>query len=295
MADRSEDRELRRLVEDFQVGDLDFVRHNETDFESSRRFAKIRDERYEESRKAKELEAKKKNLGKWLQNIPERWRGASFRTYDAKSYGGAQSSAEAAKRMLRAKQRGFFISGPHTSGKSYLGYAIIREFVAHGKLKPSQIKVITEGDLLSLANGSFETRDAFDRIFDPGYKCYLFDSLGTRKEYDEKREGPALTRLIEEAYNRSALFIATSHMELELYESGLTEQSAAKFHHMVKDGVIYTGQPLFGKNDERRDQILDVDLYNLQGELEFHAGDAPAKSSGAPTAKGGSSWKSKAR
>lgn len=284
----ADDSNFRKFVEDFQVADLDFVNHNETDFDSFREYTKVIEERYEAARKAKELEAKKKNLVKWVQEIPERWRRASLKTYDADSCGGAQSSVEAAKRMLRSKQRGFYISGPHTSGKSYLAYAMIREFVAHGKLKPSQIRVITEGDLISLANGGYETREALDKIFDPHYKCYLFDSLGTRSQYDEKREAPAITKLIEEAYNRSALFISTSHMDLELYESGLSEQSAAKLRHMVKDGIIYTGQPLYGKNDPRRDQTLDVDLYNLQGSVSFAGEDAdrdePSVSSG--SAKG---------
>jgi len=270
MAESTEGRgDFDRLVEDFRIGDLDFVRHNETDFEAFRSFSKVQSERYETARQAKELEDKKKNLRRWLDQVPERWRKASLRTFDGASIGSHQSAVTAAKRMLRSKQRGLFISGPHTSGKSYLAYGVIREFVAHGKLKPSQIKVITEGDLLSLANGGFESREAFEEVFDDRFKCYIFDSLGTRKEYEDKREAPALARLIEEAYNRSALFIATSHMDFDLYESGLPEQAAAKLRHMVKDGIIYTGQPLYGKNDERRDQILDVDLYNTEGELIF--------------------------
>ena len=292
------DSNFRKLIENFEVADLDFVNHNETDFDSFREYSRVLDERYEAARKAKELEAKKKNLVKWVEQIPERWRKASFRTFDAESIGGFQSAADAAKRMLKSKQRGFYISGPHTSGKSYLAYAIIREFVAHGKLKPSQIRVITEGDLIALANGGYETREALDKVFDPHYKCYLFDSLGTRSSYDEKREAPALTKLIEEAYNRSALFISTSHMDLELYESGLSEQSAAKLSYMVKDGIIYTGQPLYGKNDPRRDQTLDVDLYNFEGELSFgdeeEAGTSePSRAAGAkPRPKSsGSSWK----
>lgn len=267
----NDSKDFRRIVEDFKVADLDFVNHNATDYDSFRDFAKQLDARYEAARKLKEDVDKKKNMKKWFEQIPDRWRKASLKNYElgAEAIGGALSAGTAARAGIKSKQRGFFISGPHTSGKSYLAYAIINAFVTHGKLKPSQIKVITEGDLLSLANGGFDTRDAFDSIFDPRYKCYLFDSLGTRKEYDDRRESPALTRLIEEAYNRSALFICTSHMDLKLYESGLPEQSAAKLRHMVKDGIIYTGKPLYGKTDERRDLELDVDHYNLTKELRF--------------------------
>lgn len=290
----TEDRtDFDRMVEDFRVGDLDFVRHNETDFEAFRNFSKVQSERYEAARKAKELQDKKKNLLRWLQQVPERWRKASLRTFDGESIGSHQSSVDAVRRMLKAKQRGFIISGPHTSGKSYLAYAIVREFVAHGKLKPSQIKVITEGDLLSLANGGYESREAFESIFDPRFKCYIFDSIGIRKEYDERREAPALARLIEEAYNRSALFIGTTHMDFELYESGLPEQAAAKLRHMVKDGIVYTGQPLYGKTDERRELTLDVDGYNLHGEISY-LGKETKKKEPAPKGtkkSGGSSWK----
>jgi len=291
MADDRSD--FDRMVDEFRVGDLDFVRHNETDFEAFRNFSKVQNERYEAARKAKELQDKKKNLLRWLQQVPERWRKASLKTFDGGSIGSHQSSVDAVRRKLKAKQRGFIISGPHTSGKSYLAYAIVREFVAHGKLKPSQIKVITEGDLLSLANGGYESRDAFEDVFDPRFKCYIFDSMGTRKEYDDRREAPALARLIEEAYNRSALFIGTTHMDFDLYESGLPEQAAAKLRHMVKDGIVYTGQPLYGKNDERRDLTLDVDGYNLTGELSYLE-DAVEKKQSAPKStkkSGGGSWR----
>lgn len=261
--------DFQKFVKDFKVGDFDFVKHNPTDFDSFREFSKDLGDRYEEARKAKEKDSRRKNLLKWLEQVPDRWRAASFRSFDPEPLNGYKSSATAAENKLRNKQLGYFISGPHTSGKSYLAYAIIRKYVASGKLKPSQIRVITEGDLLMLANGGYESRDRFEKIFDSQIKCYLFDSLGTRKEYDDRREAPALTRLIEEAYNRSALFIATSHMDLDLYESGLPEQAAAKLRHMVKDGIVYTGQPLYGKSDERNDLNLDVDLYNLEGELSF--------------------------
>lgn len=297
--DAADSSDLSKLMGEFQIADLDFVRHNETDFEAFRDFSQKIDERYKEREKAKELEAKRKNLMLWLNKVPDRWRTASFRGLKENSIAAPQSAIEAAKRMIRNRQRGFYISGPHTTGKSYLAYAMIREFVAHGKLKQSQIKVITEGDLLSMANGGYETRDAFDALFDPRFKCYLFDSIGTRKEYDEKREAPALTKLIEEAYNRSALFIATSHMGFELYESGLPEQAAAKLRHMVQDGVIYTGQPLYGKNDERRDQVLDVDLFNAEGKISFSEEDpAPAKKTASARAKpksGSGSWKDTTR
>lgn len=290
-ADRGSE-ELRRAVEDFRVADLDFVRHNETDFEAFREHSKAVEERYAAAREAKEKDAKRKNLFLWLERVPDRWRKATLRSFD-----GEASAPEAAKRMLRSRQRGFYIVGPHTSGKSYLAYGIIWEFVARGKLKPSQIKVITEGDLLSMANGGFEGRDALEKIFDDRYKCYLFDSLGTRREYDDRRESPALTRLIEEAYNRSALFIATSHMDLELYETGLPEQAAAKLHHMVKDGVIYTGQALYGKSDDRREQTLDVELYNLKGKTVFADSDSPKQKGKSESVKSasGSSWKDKVR
>lgn len=261
--------DFRRMVEEFEIKDIEFIRHNATDFESFREFSRAQEERFEAARLAKELESKKKNLTRWLQSVPDRWRGASLRNFNGDSIGAAQSSVAAARRMLKAKQRGFYIAGPHTTGKTYLAYAIVREFIAHGKLKPSQVRVITEEDLLSMASGGYESRERFEDVFDSRFKCYIFDSLGARKEYNDRQEGPALTRLIEEAYNRSALFISTSHMVFDLYESGLPEQAAAKFRHMVKDGQIYTGQPNYGKSDERRNLELDVDLYNTEGRLSF--------------------------
>ena len=88
-------------------------------------------------------------------------------------------------------------------------------------------------------------------------------------------------------------------MDFELYESGLPEQAAAKLRHMAKDGIIYTGQPLYGKNDERREQVLDVDLFNDEGKISFSDPSvAPARKTASAKAKpksGGGSWKDTTR
>lgn len=224
-------------IDNITLSDLDFVRHNDTDFDAFRKFTSNLEERYKNAEEERAKEVRLKNYNSFVGSIPQRWRRATLVNFKDKAV-----SAQI-RGLIKSKQLGYFIAGPYSSGKTHLAYSILKVFVKAGKLKPSQIKIITESDLLALANGGFETRSALEDVFDPKYKAYVFDSLGSKDHYEEKREQPAISRLIEEAYNRSALFIATSHMSLDFYCEGISLASVSKMQQMVGDGVILTGDP----------------------------------------------------
>lgn len=224
--------------DEFSISDLSFIKHNEIDFDSFRKFQEELDSRYEALNENREHELRKKNLMKWLKSVPRRWVKASLANHSNKD------AVEATKKLLKSGKRSFYIAGNHGSGKTYLAYAILRLYVQKGKLKPSEIKVLTENELLSLANGGFETRQAIEKIFDNKYKAYLFDSAGIKDEYSQKNEMPVITRFIEEVYNRSAILIVTSHLSFELFCDGITSSSVAKMENMVGDSIVLTGEPL---------------------------------------------------
>lgn len=231
------DGELRNLMDGVKVSDLDLISHNPTDYEAFRDFNAAMEARYEATQESKRESVKAKNFSRWLESIPPRWRKAAF-----KRFRGDAAAKKKAVELYKNNQRAYYIAGPHTSGKTYLAYAILTNLVGQDKLKPSEIKVITESDLLSLASGGWETRSSYEALFDRKYRAYFFDSLGSKERYDDRRDQPAISKIIEEAYNRSAYFIATSHMDLDYYCEGIPESAAAKLKHMVKDGVVLTGK-----------------------------------------------------
>lgn len=228
---------MENFIEEMNLSDVDFVRHNETDFDAFREFTTNHEARYKNAESLKEKEIHRKNYSSFVSTIPQRWRQATLSSFKDRE------TAIEIRKMIKSKQRGYFIAGPYGSGKTHLAYSILKIFVKAGKLKPSQIRVITESDLLSLANGGFETRSALESIFDSKYKAYVLDGLGSKDHYEEKREQPAISKLIEEAYSRSALFIATSHMSLDFYCEGISLSSVSRMKQMVENGVVLTGEP----------------------------------------------------
>lgn len=245
---------------ELELSNFEFVNHNETDFESFKEFSKNLDERYEKREELREAEDREKYLKAWIESTPARFRNANFKKLDLEL-------AKEIQNKLKLRQKGYFIAGPHGSGKTFTAYAIVRKLIAAGVLKPSQVKVITESELLGLATGGFETRPELDALIANDYKLYLFDSLGSKDKFDLTRENPALSNFIESVYNRNAFFIATSYQSLEYYSELLTDSAAAKLKNIVKDGMLYTGEPLDKMSEQKQKKTIKGknDPYGWEG------------------------------
>lgn len=95
-----------------------------------------------------------------------------------------------------------------------------------------------------MANGGVEFPEAFD-IFDMHFKLYNSESLGTRKERGTSARA---------AHRGGLQSVYPLHCHKPHGLPSLREHvsgPSCNLRHMVKDGVVYTGQPLYGKDDER--------------------------------------------
>lgn len=229
---------------------FNFVNHNETDFESFRKFQQDIDKRYSKVERERTIRERSKNLEKWDNSLPERWRGASLSKIH-------NPAAEVALNIIKEKGKGsFFVNGNAGSGKTYLSYAIIRKYIGSGWTTFSQVKIISEESILGLAYTGFEGRSRFEKMFDDKYKVYLFDNVGGREHYDTKKETPLWERLIDHIYNNSLYAIFTSNDSALNFSEILSDSGQAKFSHLISGRTIEvrgTRQPaISGKDDKKK-------------------------------------------
>lgn len=221
-----------KLHNAIESGDFKFANHNETDFDAFRKFQSDIDKRYSKVERERTIKERSANLEKWDNSLPERWRGASLSKIQ-------NPAAGKALEVIKDQGKGsFFVYGDAGSGKTYLSYAIIRKYIGAGLTTFSQVKIISEENILGLAYTGFEGRSRFEKLFNDKYKVYLFDNVGGREVYDTKKETPLWERLIDHIYNNSLYAIFTSNETASNFSEILSDSGQAKFSHLISNRTI---------------------------------------------------------
>lgn len=218
-----------------------FKKHNETDYDNFRKFQEGIDQRYVTLERDRIINERKKNLLKWMDSLPERWKDASLAKI-IKDREGEGRSAEAATKIneiVASSGKGsFYLNGKASSGKTYLAYAVARKYITKGWTTPSQVKIISEESMLNLAHSGFTGRDRFERLLNPQYNMYIFDNVGEKERYDPVKEISLWERMIDHIYNNSLSAIFTSTFPLENFTDNMSESIQAKMTHLVDGRVV---------------------------------------------------------
>lgn len=211
--------------------ELKFVKHNPTDYQSFHKFQAEMDERFskvEEERTKKEIVA---NIRKWEAHLPERWRDASLPKIKH------QGSRDGARLIKERGKTSMYIQGASGTGKTYLGYAILRRYIGLGVTTPSQIKIVSEELLMSFASTGWEGQKQFSELFKPKYTFYLFDGVGRKENYTE-REAQLYEQLIDHIYSKSLVAIFTSNKSAASFAHFLSDSGKSKLSHLVAKSII---------------------------------------------------------
>jgi hypothetical protein len=200
--------DFKKLLNNRTKSDFKFVNHNETNYDTFKDFQSSINSKFTKIEKEKSRRERIKNLKTWDENLVSRWSGASLGKIDN----------PAAKQILEI------------IGKD--------GFESSGYVSPSQIKIISEETIMGYALTGFEGRARFDELFDSKYKVYLFDNVGSKEEYNKRREVPFWEQLMEHIYSNSLVAIFTSNEEPQSFAGILNESGESKFSHIIADRVI---------------------------------------------------------
>lgn len=224
--------DFKKLLANRTKEDFKFVNHNKTDYDSFKEFQSSINSKFEKIEKEKSRRERIKNLNTWDEKLVSRWSGASL----------SKTDNPAAKQILEIIKKdgfeSFYIHGDVGSGKTYISYGILRKYIGSGFVGPSQIKIISEETIMGYALTGFEGRARFDELFDSKYKIYLFDNVGSKEEYNKRREVPFWEQLMEHIYSNSLVAIFTSNEEPQSFAGILNESGESKFTHIISDRVI---------------------------------------------------------
>jgi DNA replication protein DnaC len=224
--------DFKKLLGQRTKNDFKFVNHNQTDYDSFKDFQSSINSKFAKIEKEKSRRERIKNLKTWDENLVTRWKGASL----------GKIENTAAQQILEIIGKdgfeSFYIHGDAGTGKTYISYGILRKFIGSGYVSPSQIKIISEETIMGYALTGFEGRARFDELFDSKYKVYLFDNVGSKEEYNKRREVPFWEQLMEHIYSNSLVAIFTSNEEPKSFAGILNESGESKFSHIIADRVI---------------------------------------------------------
>lgn len=226
--------EKELFQKELEKNELKYVRHNKTDFQAFRKFQKDMDERYASVERNRALSDRKASLELWKDSLPKRWQKASFANMD-------EDTAHNVLKLIKDKGWGsFFITGAPNSGKTFIGYAIIRKMIGAGKITPGQVRIISEETLLSYAYMGYEGGNKFNDLLNNKGKLFLLDNVGNRDSYDVKKEVPLLERFVDHIYSNSLMAIFTSNGDPKEFSRALGDSSKSKFSQLISDHTILT-------------------------------------------------------
>lgn len=211
--------------------DFRFVNHNKTNYASFVEYEKSVNEKFEKVEKENKRLQRKLKLVKWDDSLAQRWRGASLSKIEN------DAALKALEIISAHKKTNFYITGDPGSGKTYLAYAILRRYIGFGFISPSQIKVVSEEELMSYANGGFSGRDKFEELLKDQYKVYVIDNVASKETYTT-REAQLWEQLLDHIHKNSLTVIFTSNESRSSFASILSNSTSLKFKELTEGRLV---------------------------------------------------------
>lgn len=230
-------------------------KNNPTDYERFFELQSDIDKKMEKVNKERIISERKRNLAKWENSLPARWRDATLNKINS------TSSNLVIQKIKQYRNGSYYFKGEPGSGKTYLAYATLRRLIGSGITTPSRIKIVGEDTILGYSKEGFRGRDAYNKLFDPIYNVYLFDNIGNQEVYDEK-EIALLEQLIDHVYSNSLMAIFTSTIPAARFAKILSGSTSSKLSFLIEDrNIKVEGKktPIISDFDEHDDLLSQFD------------------------------------
>ena len=246
-----ENRDISSLID---VSEFTPARHNRIDHSGFKDFQRRMELLQGKMVKKTSREARRENLKKWVNSLPSRWSKASLKSIDRNP-----DQAKEALKKISEGNYSFYVTGGSSSGKTYFCYAIIRRLIANGVVTPSEVRIISEAEILSYANNGFTGQDNFNKLLKENKRLFFIDHMGTKERYDERRELPMMSALIDHIYSNSHYLIVTSNVPPRKLSKNFGMSTMSRFEDLVQNGLISLKGSL--DYDDKSDFDDDLEEY----------------------------------
>lgn len=213
------------------VENYNFVNHNETDYKKFNEFNEKHSEKFEKLVVKQKRQERISNLKLWESKLPQRWRGAALTKMDL-------PAAQIAVEKINENPRGsFYISGPASSGKTFLSYGIARRLIGRGIITPSEILIMSEDQLLGYAVIGFKGREELNKILQPTNKMFIIDNVGMKEHYTQNQLS-FIEQVIDHVYTNSLILVFTSSFSARYFSEKISSSAGAKLAHLVSGRIL---------------------------------------------------------
>jgi len=192
----------------------------------------------------------------WFNIIGDRWRDACLQNIsDPNAVSVLDDRLKRHRSGNGLNRTSILIAGKMGRGKTYLGYAYAYELIHAGLLKPSEVFIGTEQDLVKIARGGFHGAEMLEDLLKPQHRFYLFDDIGRTAFPDDIKRRELWHALVDNIYSNGKTLVITTNLPIQEKQGVLAawvgNSSESRIRHITGDGVV------FMDGDNKREEIGD--------------------------------------
>lgn len=159
-----------------------FANNNPTNLDTYNEFKRRQQELFNEVKNDSRESRIESNLQTWLDSLEWPWNQADLSFFSGRPVELINES------IAESGLSSLVIVGEEGKGKTFLSYAVIKEYLKAGLLSPSEIKMTTASKGAENINGMFKSREWKENFFDPSAKLLVVESLSMDPSRDELKQ-----------------------------------------------------------------------------------------------------------
>ena len=214
------------------------IRHNRPDYGKFGDAIRRYDSLYEGVEKKQQFRLRKKGLRIWDDVVSERFPNDSDRPVTLSSIR-SDASVSVKKLVDSRKVPYLWIAGGNEKEKMLLAYAAVRRMVGKGVVSPSNVKTLSEEQIISFGRSGFDGNRRLEEVLSSRMSALIVEGLGSKNGLHGTMEKPSVERVIEHIYSNPVPVVVTSVSTPKEMDRSLNSPAGSKILSMFGDSVVF--------------------------------------------------------
>ena len=225
-------------VSSLPVVTVGVIRHNRPDYGKFGDAIRRYDSLYEGVEKKQQFRLRKKGLRIWDDVVSERFPNDSDRPVTLSSIR-SDASVSVKKLVDSRKVPYLWIAGGNEKEKMLLAYAAVRRMVGKGVVSPSNVKTLSEEQIISFGRSGFDGNRRLEEVLSSRMSALIVEGLGSKNGLHGTMEKPSVERVIEHIYSNPVPVVVTSVSTPKEMDRSLNSPAGSKILSMFGDSVVF--------------------------------------------------------